>query len=118
MQDPGNAFDRARGEEENIVCRGSDSDRRRADFLSRENSGSVPRLAACGFELFYRYRKEQILDIRPGSSMLLSRLGFAKPTPAQLRFGNAAQVGFDVEDGGAVQHVDTAHMQVGSVSTE
>jgi hypothetical protein len=40
-----------------------------------------------------------------------ARLGLGQPAAAQLRFGNTRQVGLDVEDGRAVEHVDASDVE-------
>jgi len=44
--------------------------------------------------------------------------GFGEPASAETFLGNAGKVGFDVEDGSAIEHVHAAHVQARAVAAE
>ena len=46
------------------------------------------------------------------SVLFPSRLGLGKPAPAQLLLGNTRQVGLDIEDRRAIQHVHASDVQI------
>jgi hypothetical protein len=48
----------------------------------------------------------------------LAVFGFGQPSAAEILGGDGGHVGFDVEDGGAVEHVDAADMEGWAVAAE
>ena len=50
--------------------------------------------------------------------IFLTSLGFSEPPAAQLLFRNIREIGFDVEDRRAVEHVDAAHAKFVAVAGE
>src|SRR5437773_1987139 len=48
--------------------------------------------------------------------LLSSRFSFGEPAPAQFLFGDAREIGLDIENRRAVEHVNAAHMQIGAVA--
>lgn len=53
-----------------------------------------------------------------GPILLFSGFGFGEPAAAQFFFGNTREVGLEVENGCAVEHVDAAHMQIRAIAAE
>ena len=53
-----------------------------------------------------------------GGLFSLSRLRFCQPTSAQFFFRNIRQVGFDVKDGCAIEHVNASDPQPPSFAPE
>src|SRR5579872_665168 len=52
------------------------------------------------------------------NSFFAAGLGFGQPAPFQLIGSNAGKVGLDIEDGGSIQHVETADVQNRSFPTK